>query len=114
MEKLKPPLLRVAVGLLLAASVSYGSSWLFAGTDIRTLLPLVFIAVLVVLARYYGTSVAVVGSLLCALVFAQFLFEPTGSLRVESLAARKNLLWMVSGAIVLSYLFSSAGTEHRF
>ena len=51
-------------------------------------------------------TVAVIGSLLCAFIFAHWLFEPTGSWRVEDFAARRSLLWMVVGTIVLSYLFA--------
>ena len=113
MQKRKAQFLRIAFGIALVAAVSLGTAYLFAGTEIRTLLPLLFIVVLVILARYFGMTVAVAGSLLCAVVFARFLFEPTGSLHVEDLVARRNLLWMVVGAVALSYLFAPSSTQHH-
>ena len=112
MSKL-PQSLRVAFGILLTALASFGAAHLFAGTQLSTVLPLAFIAVLFGLARICGMPVAVVGSLICAFIFAHWLFAPTGTWHVENLAARQSLLWMVVGSIAISLLFDPAGKEKR-
>jgi K+-sensing histidine kinase KdpD len=106
LERLHP-----VVGVVLAVALGSASAYLFANSDIRRTLPLLFIGVLFVLSRRYGMAVAVVGSLLCAFIFAYWLYEPTGSWRVADLAARRNLLWMVLGAIILSYLFAPSAID---
>ena len=104
--------MRVPFGIIVAAAASFALARLFAGSELGTVLPLAFIVVLVGLSRRYGASVGVVGSLLCAVIFAHYLFEPTGTWRVEDLVARRNLLWMVVGTIALSYLFAPSDQQH--
>jgi K+-sensing histidine kinase KdpD len=108
-----PQSLRVALGILLTALTSFGAAHLFAGTKVSTLLPLAFIAVLFVLARLCGMPAAVLASLLCAFIFAHWLFAPTGNWHVEDTAARQSLLWMVVGSIAISMLFDPSGREKR-
>jgi K+-sensing histidine kinase KdpD len=97
---------RVPLGILLVGVASFASARLFAGTEVRSVLPLAFIAVLFALGRRYGTAVASVGSLLCAVIFAHWLYDPVGSWHVDARVDRLNLLWMVMGAIALSNLFA--------
>lgn len=104
---------RLAIGLAIAFLASWALAHIFAGTPSSTVVPLWFIAVLYLLARRYGVAVGIVGSVMCAGVFAHFLFNPTGSLLVEDAAARQNLLWMVVGAIVISYLLTPPRSEHK-
>lgn len=101
------------VGLFLASIASFAAAEMFAGTHMRAAIPLLFIVVLYGLARRYGVVVAVAGSLLSAFVFAHFLFDPTGSWHVEDAAARTSLLWMVVGAVVLSYLLIPPSSERK-
>ena len=108
-----PQSLRVAFGILLAALASFGAAQLFAGTKVSTVLPLAFIAVLFALARICGMPVAVVGSLICAFIFAHWLFTPTSNWHVDDSAARQSLLWMVVGTIALSFLFTPSKTKNR-
>jgi K+-sensing histidine kinase KdpD len=76
-----------------------------------TALPLWFILVLFFLAWRYGFAAGVIGSVVCAFVFAHYLFDPTGSWHVQDAAARRNLFWMVLGAIVMSYLLMPPPSE---
>ena len=101
----------IALALALVAAVI--SAHAFAGTDASTAVPLWFIAVLCVLAWRYGFVAAAIGSLLCAFVFAHYMFDPTGSWHVEDVAARKNLLWMVVGALAISYLLTPPSSERK-
>jgi K+-sensing histidine kinase KdpD len=95
------------------AGLCFASVRLFAGSAISHILPLLFTVVLFALSRRYGMAVAVVGSPLCAFIFAHWLFAPTGSWHVDSFAARQSLLWMVVGTIALSYLFAPPGSQKQ-
>jgi K+-sensing histidine kinase KdpD len=108
-----PEHLHPVVGIALAAALGFAAAYLFAGSGISNTVPLFFVAVLFALSRRYGMAVAVVGSLLCAFIFAHWLFAPTGNWHVDSFAARRNLLWMVLGTIALSYLFAPSGSQKQ-
>lgn len=110
-SKLNSATLRVLIGATLALSASWAAAKLFAGSDAGKVVPLWFILVLYVLARRYGFVAGVIGSLLCAFMFAHFMFDPTGSWHVEDEAARRNLLWMVVGAVAVSYLLTPSHSE---
>jgi K+-sensing histidine kinase KdpD len=112
-SKLSSGTARVLVGVMLAVTASFVSAKAFAGSELGNALPLWFILVLFLLARRYGFAVGVIGSLLCAFVFAHFLFDPTGSWHVQDEAARRNLLWMIVGAITVSYLLTPSGSESK-
>jgi len=110
-SKLNSATIRMLIGVLLALIASLLSARAFAGTAISTALPLWFILVLFALAWRYGFAAGVIGSLVCAFVFAHFLFDPTGNWHVQDEAARRNLLWMVVGAIAMSYLLAPPPSE---
>jgi K+-sensing histidine kinase KdpD len=112
-SKLNSGTIRFLVGVLLALTTAFLSAQAFAGTTISKALPLWFILVLFLLARFCGFAVGVIGSLLCAFVFAHFLFDPTGSWHVQDEVARRNLLWMVIGAIAISYLLAPSQSERN-
>ena len=68
--------------------------------------PLLFTVVLLVVALLFGTRAGVIGTLLAALVFATHLFNPLGSIHIESSAARSNIGWMLMIGIAFSFLFA--------
>jgi K+-sensing histidine kinase KdpD len=113
LRRTTPAFARTALGTAVAAGTGYASARVFARTDVMGILPLIFIGVLYALSWRYGLGVAVLGSLACAFIFAHFLFKPLGSWRVEDFVARRNLLWMVVGAISLSYLFVPSRSQDR-
>ncbi len=102
---------RMMIGVTLALVASFAFARAFAGSDTSTTVPLWFIPVLYVLARRYGFFVSVIGSLLCAFVFAHSLFDPMGSWHVEDTAARRSLLWMIIGSISVSYFLTPPHSE---
>lgn len=104
---------RMVLGITLALLASIVFARAFAGSDASTTVPLWFIPVLYVLARRYGFFVSVIGSLLCAFVFAHMLFDPTGSWHVQDAAARRSLLWMIIGAVSMSYFLTPPHSEGR-
>jgi K+-sensing histidine kinase KdpD len=91
---------------LLACAVAQGHSW-------KNLVPLVFIVVLLVVAGLFGARAGILGTVLAALVFAAFLFGPTGSFNVSSDSARNNLGWMLLTGIVFSFLFAPSTSGLR-
>ncbi len=98
------PGMRVAAGAALSSALALLASLLFSRSTWKTMLPLIFMAVLVLLSKRFGVGVSVFGSIIAAVIFALFLFSPVGSTRVENRAEKVNLAWMVVGAISVSYL----------
>lgn len=110
--------LDVIFGTVLSALVAVAASLFFARSSWRGLLPLAFVAVLVLLAGRFGVTVSLTGSLLAALIFSLMLFSPIGSTKIESGSARASLGWMIVGSVALSYLFYpsrrvGSGRHHR-
>lgn len=105
--------LRTLTGLLLAVAAALITAGLFSHSHFSVFVPLGFVAVLLVLAARFGVMVSVLGSVLAALVFAQRLYAPMGSVRVEQLAARENLAWMILAAVALSYLLFPPQSRSR-
>lgn len=97
--------LNVIFGTALSALVAVAASLFFARSSWRGLLPLAFVAVLVLLAGRFGVTVSLTGSIIAALIFSLMLFTPIGSTRIESDSARSSLGWMIVGSVALSYLF---------
>jgi len=87
------------VAAVLTAVFTYGRAW-------QVDVPLLFTGVLLVVALLFGTRAGVIGTLLAALVFATHLFNPVGSIHIQSSAARSNLGWMLMVGIAFSFLFA--------
>ncbi len=106
--------LNVALGTLLSAVFAVLASIVFARASWRGLLPLAFVAVVLLLAKRFGVTVSLTGSLAAAIVFAIMLFAPLRSPRIEDDTARMSLGWMIVGSVALSYLFyPSHGVSSR-
>jgi K+-sensing histidine kinase KdpD len=95
---------RPTTGALLSLMAALVAAKVFSNSQFRVLVPLGFVAVLIVLASRFGSIVSIVGAVLSAMVFAYYLFPPLFSLRVDDPVARENLSWMVLSAIAFSYL----------
>lgn len=92
-----------AIGMIAAAE---GHSW-------KNMVPLVFTVVLLVIAAFFGAKAGILGTILAALVFALFLFGPTGSVSVANESARSNLGWMMLIGIGFSFLFAPPSSGLR-
>ncbi len=90
-----------AIAALVVSALAAGHSW-------QAWVPLVFSAVLLLTAWFFGLRAGILGTLLAAAVFATFLFAPRGSMRVANDAARANLAWMLLIGIAFSLLFAPA------
>jgi K+-sensing histidine kinase KdpD len=95
------------VGSVLCVIAALVVSVLAAGHSWQVWVPLAFSAVLLLTAWFFGLRAGILGTILAALVFAIFLFAPTG-LRVADATARTNLGWMLLIGIAFSLLFAPA------
>ena len=77
---------------------------IFAGNAYRTIVPLFFLLVILYVALRFGHVAGIVGTLVAALVFEIFLFEPTLSLAIKNSSARNHLISMVILGVCASEL----------
>jgi K+-sensing histidine kinase KdpD len=77
---------------------------LLAQAQGHVLVPLGFVAIVVLLASRYGRAVGLIGTVVGALVFAYLLYPPLHSFRVADATARSNLGWMLLAGLALSHL----------
>ena len=99
--------LKTTIGLVLCTAASAATALATHASSERTVVPLAFTVVIVVLAVMYGMAVGIVGALISAAVFAHVLFAPRGSLAVEDAMARGNIAWMMAASVALSFLFAT-------
>ena len=106
-EKLRTcRLLDAAIGAAISGLSAIAATAVAGGHPWKDMVPLVFTVVLLIIAGIFGFRAGVLGTVLAALVFAAFLFSPTGSFGVASDAARSNLGWMLLIGLVFSFLFA--------
>ena len=72
----------------------------------RTLVPLAFTIVLLLIAVLFGSRAGIVGTIIAGTIFAAFLFQPLGNLSVMDSSARSNLAWMLLIGVSFSFLFA--------
>jgi K+-sensing histidine kinase KdpD len=108
------PLVDAAIGGLVCALAAIGFSVVANGHPWEDIAPLIFTAVLLVVAAVFGARAGILGTVLAAMVFAGFLFGPVGSIHVASESARANLGWMLLIGIGFSFLFAPPASRlHR-
>jgi K+-sensing histidine kinase KdpD len=100
------PLMDAAIGGLVCAIAAVGFSAAAGGHEWKNMVPLIFTTVLLVTAAFLGSRAGILGTVLAALIFASFLFAPTGNIQVANEAARANLGWMMLIGIGFSFLFA--------
>ena len=106
-EKLRTVrLVNAAIGGAISGLAAVGATMMAEGHPWKPMVPLVFTAVLLLVAAIFGVRAGVIGTVLAALVFATFLFSPAGSLSVANDSARSNLAWMLLIGLVFSFLFA--------
>jgi len=107
------PLIDAAAGVIVCGLAAVGASAVAAGHSWQNLVPLVFIVVLLVIARTFGSRAGILSTVLAALIFASFLFAPTRSISIASDSARSNLGWMLLIGIAFSFLFAPPTSGFR-
>jgi K+-sensing histidine kinase KdpD len=101
------------VGAALCAGAALAASAVASGHPWQVWVPLVFSAVLLLIALFFGVRAGIAGTLLAALVFANFLFSPLGSIHVADGVARSNLGWMLLIGLAFSFLFAPPTSGFR-
>jgi K+-sensing histidine kinase KdpD len=107
------PLIDAAIGGLVCALAAVGFSAAADGHVWKNMVPLIFTAVLLLTAAMLGSRAGILGTVLAALIFASFLFGPTGSIQVANESARANLGWMMLIGIGFSFLFAPPSSGIR-
>jgi len=107
------PLVDAAIGGILCGIAAAGASAAAEGHAWKNLVPLIFTSVLLATAALFGARAGILGTILAGLVFAAFLFAPTGSVSVANESARANLGWMLLIGIGFSFLFAPPGSGFR-
>jgi K+-sensing histidine kinase KdpD len=96
-----------SVGWLLGTFASIGIAAvlivLARGSHRSAIVPVVFLVVILVCARYFGLIAGILSSVGATLMFALFLFQPYGSIRVQDHQALLNLGLLLFAGIALSY-----------
>jgi integral membrane sensor domain MASE1 len=91
------------VGSIVLCLAAAGLSALaFRVSPYKSFLPLLFLAIIVFVAARFGSTAGILGTIGAAALFAEFLFEPTFSLRVDDSVQKNNLIWMVIVGIAAS------------
>ncbi len=104
--------MRPVMGVFVCAGSAALFAALFGRHPAAKWLPIVFLAVVFLVALRFGTMVGILGSLAAAVVFAYMLFPPLRSVAVSDQAARSNLAWMLLGGTVISFLLAP-GPQHK-
>lgn len=99
------------IGLTIIASAAALLSFAARGSSSSLLIPIIFIAVIVLGTRRFGFVAGLLGSVVATALFALFLFEPYGSFRVESSHALSNLGVLLFSGVALSYANSRPADE---
>ena len=99
-------LMDASIGGLVCALAAMGFSAIANGHPWQNIAPLIFTAVLLVIAAVFGARAGILGTVLAAVVFAGFLFGAVGSIHVANESARDNLGWMLLIGIGFSFLFA--------
>ena len=107
------PLMDAAIGGVLCGIAAVGASAAAGGHTWKNLVPLIFTSILLLIAALFGARAGIFGTILAGLVFATFLFSPTGSVSVANESARSNLGWMLLIGIGFSFLFAPPGSGFR-
>lgn len=101
------------IGGLTSGLAALGVTAVATGHSWQVWVPLMFSAVLFLVALVFGVRAGLLGTVLAALVFAVFLFSPIGRINVANQQARTNLGWMMLTGIAFSFLFAPSGSRFR-
>ena len=84
---------------------------MFSTSSVKSSLPLPFLLIIVLVALLFGRTAGVLGTVIAAILFAKYLFEPAG-LAVSDPVARTHLIWMVILGVVISDLLAWMRAHH--
>lgn len=98
--------LLTAIGTVICAWSAALLCIIFHGRSSGGIVPLGFLAIVILAAVRCGAAAGIMGSAVSALIFACFLYQPLGTVSVQDPAARVNLAWLVVGGLACSYLLA--------
>ena len=98
----------LAFGSVLCAASAGGLTLMFNKSSIKSVLPLLFLGIIILVAIRFGKESGMVGTIVAAIIFAGLLLEPLFSPRVRDFTQRSNLFWMIVGGIVFSELLGGS------
>ena len=98
----------LVIGMLLCCSAAFAASVGFRDYVAKSSLPLVFIAIVTLVALRFGSLAGLLSSCASAAIFALFLFPPIGSLRIQDLQQRTNVGWFLVAGLSVSVLFANS------
>ena len=107
------PLMDTALGGLVCALAALALSAASTGHTWKNMAPLIFTVVLLIIAGLFGSRAGIIGTVVAAMVFAGFLFNPMGNIQVADETARGNLGWMMLIGIGFSFLFAPPSSGLR-
>lgn len=107
----RPALIDTVIGASLCVLTAMLLSLFVRDFEARTAVPLLFIAVIILIAMRFGAVSGAVGALAAALVFSYMLFTPVGSMRVQKQEARDNLMWMLMLGVPAGYFAWTQSSE---
>ena len=87
--------LRSSLGAASCTAVAACVTPFFLESELRSMVPLIFLLVILYVAFRFGNIAGILGTICAALVFEIFLFEPRLSLAISSPAAKNHLISMV-------------------
>ncbi len=92
------------LGTGLSVVLALGLTFSFSNSSQKSILPILFLVVIVAVTMRFGTFAGRLGTVCCTLIFATLLFSPLNSLAVEKLDERRSLVWMLVIGVVVAEL----------
>jgi K+-sensing histidine kinase KdpD len=92
------------IGVALCAALAGLLATLLHNDPVRSIVPLVFLLVLIPVAHLWGSSSCIIGACVATIIFACFLYPPGGSLIVQDTTDRIILTVCHFIAIPVAYL----------
>ncbi len=92
------------LGTGLCVVLALGLTFSFRHSSLKSILPFLFLVVIVAVTMRFGTFAGRLGTVCCTLIFATLLFPPLNSLAVERLDERRSLIWMLVIGVVVAEL----------
>ncbi len=96
-----------SVGAGCCAIAAAGLSPVISQTPFTSFAPLFFLVIIFLVAVRFGNYAGMIGTILAALIFELFLFEPRFSLMINDAASRNHLIWMIVIGLVTSDLLGA-------
>jgi K+-sensing histidine kinase KdpD len=100
--------LKPFLGVLICCSIAGVSCVLFRAQDSKTMLLLLFLAVITAVSIRCGRLAGVLGTCAAAAIFALALFPPVGSLNIHDMSQRSSVGWFWVGGITVSFLIGTS------